>query len=301
MAAQTRHPASPHPTSSANLALQLAGQGRCREALPLLERELPRLTDKDLLYRVAMGEARCAMAEDNTPKAVSALMLLKRRFPDDPEVLFVCVHYFSHLAMRTSQELAVKAPHSIQARRLEAEDYESQGKWDDAAGIYRGILRDDPKAPEVHYRLGQVLLNKAGDTGPTDEARAEFEKELEVNPTNASAEFILGELARRAGKFDEAARHFARAAGMDAEFSEARLALGVSLAAAGKYAEALKPLEAYVRMEPDDPVGHYQLAMVYARTGNRAGAEHELALQKEAAAKRQALPNNGGTQQRVVR
>src|ERR1035441_5295155 len=84
----------------------------------------------------------------------------------------------------------------------------SRGAWDEAAGTYKAILQQNPSAPRIHYRLGQVLLSKAGETGPVDDARAEFQKELQVDPRNASAEFVLGELARRAGQWDEAAQHF---------------------------------------------------------------------------------------------
>ncbi len=286
LAAQTAKK-GPDPAASAQYALTLAEEGRCKEALPILKRATPRIADKQLLYRAGMGQARCAMAQEDTPAAVEALMLLKREFPNDPEVLFVCVHYFSQLAIRTSQELAAKAPTSFQARRLEAEAFESRGKWDEASGIYQGILEQNPKEPGVHYRLGQILITKAGDSGPADEARAEFEKELAIDPRNSAAEFVLGELSRRAGKWDEAAGHFTRAAQMDAGFSEAYLALGASLASSGKFADAVSPLETYVKMQPEDPGGHYQLAIAYGRTGNREGALRESAAQKAAAAKRQ--------------
>ena len=246
----------------------------------MLEHALPRLADKQLRYNGGMAEARCAMAvgQDNT--AIAALLQLRHDFPGDPEVLFVTVHYFSQLAMRTSQELAAKAPGSPQARRLEAEAFESQGKWDEAAGIYKGILESNPGLPEIHYRLGQVLLSKAGESGPTDEARSEFEKELRVDPHSAASEFVLGELDRRTGHWDDAARHFASASTLDAGFSEAYLALGMSLTSAGKFAEAVAPLEKYVKMEPADPSGHYQLAIAYRRTGNTEGAAREMALQQ---------------------
>jgi tetratricopeptide (TPR) repeat protein len=231
-----------------------------------------------------MAQARCAMALDRKPSAISALLLLKREFPDDPEVLYVTVHYFSELANRTSQELAAKAPTSAQARMLEAEAFESRGAWDEAAGIYKAILEQNSSAPRIHYRLGQVLLSKAGETGPVDEARAEFQKELQVDPRDASAEFILGELARRAGQWDEAAQHFSRASTLDVGFSEAYLAMGISLTSARKFAEAVAPLETYVRMQPEDPSGHYQLAIAYQRTGNKEGAARENALRDQAAA-----------------
>jgi len=273
----------PDPAVSVKRAISLVEEGRCQEALPVLEHALPRLTDKQLRYNGGMAEARCAMALDRDSVVIDAIQHLRREFPDDPEVLYVTVHYFGELAMKTSQELAAKAPTSPQARRLEAENFESQGKFDEAAGIYKGILAQNANAPGIHYRLGQLLLSKAGDSGPTDEARAEFEKELQVDPHSASSEFVLGELARRAGHWDEAAQHFSRAARLDVGFAEAYIALGMSLTSAGKFTEAIPPLEAYVKMVPADPTGHYQLAIAYRRTGNADGAAREMALQKQTA------------------
>ncbi len=266
-------------------AIAVAQTGECRQALPSIVGTMPRVRDKQLRYRAAMAEARCAMALDRQDTAVEALLQLRHEFPGDPEVLYIATHYFSELAERSSQQLTAQSPASVQARRLQAEAFESQGKWDEAAGIYRSILEGNPQAPGLHYRLGQVLLSKAGSSGSVDAAKIEFQKELQIDPTNASTEFVLGELARRAGEWDAAAQHFSRAAKLDVGFSEAYLALGMSLAAAGNYKDAVPPLESYVKMQPADPAGHYQLAIAYARTGNTGGATHEIALQKETAAR----------------
>jgi tetratricopeptide (TPR) repeat protein len=285
-------PRAADPSASAQQAIALTESGRCQEALPILKRVLPQLTEKQARYRAAMAETRCAMALDQSDTAIQTLLLLKREFPGDPEVLYISIHYFSQIAQRTSQELAATAPNSSQAQRLEAEAFESQGKWDEAAGIYRGILKNNPSLDGIHYRLGQVLLSKAGDTGPVDEAKTEFEKELQVDPHNAASEFVLGELARRAGKWDEAAQHFGRASHLDVGFAEAYLAQGMSMAAAGKFAEALTPLKEYVRLVPADPAGHYQLSIAYARTGNQAAAAQEMELQKQAAAQARRSPGH---------
>ncbi len=269
-------------SGAAQRGITLVESGRCKEALPLLKRSIPHLNDKQLKYSAGMAEARCAMAVDQQNTAVEALLDLKREFPGDPEVLYVTTHYFSQLAMRASQELAAKAPSSYQAQRLEAEALESQGKWDQVIGIYKGILKQNPRVPGIHYRLGQALLSKAGESGQIDEAKAEFQKELQIDPHNAAAEFVLGELARRAGQWTEAAQHFSSATKLDVGFSEAYLALGMSLAAAGKYADAVPPLRSYVEMQPADAAGHYQLAIAYARIGNKDAAARELALQKQA-------------------
>lgn len=287
LARAAQHPSAPSSSDAGEKAISLVETGQCQQALPSLKRLLPQTAAKSLRYRMQMAEARCAMALDQENTVLEALLQLKREFPGDPEVLYITTHYFSELAMRTSQELAAKAPTSYQARRLEAEAYESQGKWDEAVGIYRGILRQDPNLPGIHYRLGQALLSRAGDTGPVDEAKAEFKRELELDPNNAAAEFVLGELARRAGQWEEAVQHFSRATKLDVSFTEAYLALGMSLAAEGKFAEAISPLQMYVKAEPNDPAGHYQMAIAYSRTGNKAAAETEMSLQKQLVARGQ--------------
>lgn len=293
-AAQTAKKPSAAPLASARQAIKLVETGRCKEAVPILRRDLPRVTDKDLRYHSAMALTRCAMGLNDDQDAADSLLLLKREFPADPEVLYIAAHYFSEMGMRAAQDLAAKAPASYQAHKLQAEALESQGKNEEAAAIYNKILTNAPKTPGIHYRLGQILLAKAGATGSTGDAKVEFEKELQVDPTNAASEFILGELARRAGQWDEAILHFTRAASLDVGFAEAYLALGMTLNASDKFADAVKPLEHYVALEPGDPAGHYQLAMSYARTGNKAGSTAQLALQAKAANAAQATDTTQG-------
>ena len=97
---------------------------------------------------------------------------------------------------------------------------------------------------------------------------------------------MLGEIARQTGQWEEAIVHFSRASQLDQGFVEAYLALGMSLNSAGKYSNAVSPLEVYVKAQPGDPAGHYQLATAYARTGHKAEAERQMALQREMTANR---------------
>ena len=274
---------------SAAQAIMLAQKGRCREALPLLKKWTLQTTDKQLRYQTVMMTARCAMSLDQTEVAVRALLQLNREFPRDPDVLYTTTHFYSELASRASHELATTAPNSPQAQQLEAEAFESQGNWDKATGQYRQILQQAPQTPGIHYRLGRIDLSK---TPPeTDDAKKEFEQELKIDPANASAEFMLGETARQAGQWDDAIAHFSRASQLDESFAEAYLALGMSLNSAGKFSDAVMPLRKYVKSQPGDPAGHYQLGTAYARTGRKAQAEHEMTLQREAAAKNPEQPH----------
>ncbi len=248
-----------------------------------MKRLAPHLADKQLKYRAMMSTARCAMSLDQTETAVGALLVLNREFPHDPDVLFTSTHVYSELASRAAQDLAATAPTSHQAEQLEAEAFESQANWNRAIAEYKKILEQDAKVSGIHYRLGRIYL--AQSPADAESAKTEFAEELKINPDDASAEFMLGELARQAGQWDEAIGHFSRASKLDEGFQEAYLALGMSLNSAGKFSDAIAPLQSYVKMQRGDPAGHYQLATAYARTGRKSEAEREMILQREAAAK----------------
>jgi len=249
----------------------------------VLEKSTPSLQDKELRYRTLMATARCAMALEQTDTAVRALLELNRDFPHDPDVLYTTTHFYSELASRAAQELAATAPTSVQAEQLEAEAFESHEDWDKAVAEYRKILQQHPQQHGIHYRLGRILLSK---TPPeVESAKSELEAELKVDPGSAAAEFMLGETARQAGQWDEAIARFSKASKLDEGFEEAYLALGMSLNSASKFADAVAPLERYVKMQPADPAGHYQLATAYARTGRKQEAQREMQLQRDTAAK----------------
>lgn len=264
--------------------IKLVEAGQCSQALPLIEHSLPRVKQKLLRYQAEMAAVRCGMAVGDEQIAADNLFRMERENPHDPEILYWEAHLFSEMASNAARTLETTDPSSYQAQELLAENLASQGKQDQAAAIYQNILKKHPHMAGIHYDLGQILLDKAGASGSTAAAQQQFEAELAVNPNNASAEFILGELARRKSDFAVAAKYFSRAAQLDPGFSEAYLALGMSLAGEGKFADAKAPLEHYVKLQPNDPAGHYQLAIADARTGDQAGARRQMALQAQAAA-----------------
>jgi tetratricopeptide (TPR) repeat protein len=268
-------------TTSIDHAIDLVAKGHCQEALKILRRSAARISDKQLKYPAEMATVRCAMSLNETETAVEALLVLNREFPNDPQVLYITTHYYSELATRAAQKMASFAPTSYQAHQLEAEALESHDKWDAAANEYRGILEQNPKLPGIHYRLARIALSRPQTPETAQEGKKELEEELQVDPTNASAMFFLGELARQAGQWDEAIARFSKAAELDPSFAEAFLALGMSLNSAQRFSEAVAPLETYVKMVPEDPAGHYQLSIAYARTGRKQDAVREMTIQQE--------------------
>jgi len=280
---QTKNAPSAGPTALERAAT-LAESGHCAEALPLLKKSLRQASEKDLEKRAGLDGLHCAMTHNAPYESLIFLDVLNRDFPRDPEVLYASTHAFSDLSLLTSQQLAREAPFSYQVHLLNAEALEIQGKWDEAATEYRKILDLNPLLPGIHARLGRALISKPQ---PTPEiiaqAKKNFEDELEIDPRNANAEYVLGELARDSNDLSSATRHYTRATNLDTSFAEAYLGLGMSLVASKRFPEAIPPLEKYEKLAPDSPTGHFQLALAYAGAGRKDDANREAALQRESA------------------
>jgi tetratricopeptide (TPR) repeat protein len=280
---QTKNAASASP-AALERAATLAESGHCTEALPLLKKSLRQASDKDLEKRAGLDGLHCAMTHNAPYESLIFLDVLSRDFPRDPEVLYASTHAFSDLSLLTSQQLAREAPFSYQVHLLNAEALEIQGKWDEAATEYRKILDLNPLLPGIHARLGRALISKPQ---PTPEiiaqAKKNFEDELEIDPRNANAEYVLGELARDANDLSSATHHYTRATNLDTGFAEAYLGLGMSLVSSKRFPEAIPPLEKYEKLAPDSPTGHFQLALAYAGAGRKDDANREAALQRESA------------------
>jgi tetratricopeptide (TPR) repeat protein len=263
------------------LGASLAEGGQCKDALPYLEKDYPRVSEPQLKRVLGTDAVRCNMVLNRPDSAVDFIRLLSRDFTDDPEVLYLSSQLYSELSTRASQRLLTAAPGSPQAHQLNAEVLEMQEKPNEAAEEYRKVLALNPRAPGIHYRVGRLLL--AGPRGPTtlDDARREFGEELTIDPNNAAAEYELGEMARQARQWDQAIEHFTRAVRLEPEFTEALIGLGKSLVSAGRAQEAVAPLQDAVRLEPQNPNAHYQLSFAYRRLGREPEAQKELAAYKE--------------------
>jgi tetratricopeptide (TPR) repeat protein len=279
-------PAAAASAGGAEHAAALAESGHCAEALPSLTRTAQHLTDRELQKRVGLDGVRCATLLQQQDSLLDMLRVLNQHFPHDPEVLYVTVHAYSDLSSRAAQELAQTAPDSIPGLEMDAEANEVQGKWDQAEKDYRKILDENPRYPGVHFRLGRLLLSKPNPAPDfQDQAKKELQQELEIDPSNAGAEYVLGELARETQDLPEAIRHFTKATQLNPTFADAYLGLGMSLLAQKSYAEAVAPLQAAVKLQPENPAAHYGLATAYARTGRKEEADREFALQQQAAAR----------------
>jgi predicted Zn-dependent protease len=69
------------------------------------------------------------------------------------------------------------------------------------------------------------------------------------------------------------------------------------LNSAKRFSDAIPPLEAYEKMAPDSPTGHYQLALAYAGAGRKEDANREAQLQRQSSEALEAVKRKAATAQ----
>jgi Flp pilus assembly protein TadD len=121
--------------------------------------------------------------------------------------------------------------------------------------------------------LGTVLRQQ----GLTADARAEFRAAIEYRPDSAEAYLSLGQLLKQAGDANGAAAAFEQAEALnqrkaDAQASTFAVGVGREKLKAGDVAGAIERFREAVRVAPDNPQAHYQLALALERTGAREQA-----------------------------
>ena len=278
-AQQARNSTPPHSVLSPGKAIALAEQGHCRESLSPLKQAMTGQAAAETRKQAGVLGVRCSLAVDDRDSAIDFIHQLNRQFKQDPDVLFVIVHAYSDLSTRTAQELGRTAPQSMAAHKLNAEALEVQGKWEAAQFEYETMIKQEPNARGIHFLLGRLLLSRP-DAGSdaTERAKQELLKEIQIDPNNAGAIYILGELDRRDQKWDEAISRYTQALKVDPNLAEAYLGYGYCLVNTKKYEDAIPPLRTAERLMPMNPEVHNQLGRALERTGHKEEAQKEFAL-----------------------
>lgn len=144
----------------------------------------------------------------------------------------------------------------------------------------------DPKLPLVHYLLGELDLYHS----KVPEAIAEFEKELQLNPGNASAYYKLADAYSRVQKFDEAEKLLQRSIWLDATSTGPYILMGKVLEKKGETELAVRSLERALAMDPNNPIPHHLLGQAYRDMGRSEDAERELKIAGQLEERQSAKP-----------
>jgi superkiller protein 3 len=256
------------------LALTRAATGECDAAVPELAKGAAAGPNRRL---AGLALAQCHIAAKRFGEAGAAVAQLEKDFPGDADVLYVSAEYHMKAWNDAIYRLYQKAPSSYRVDELSAEVFETQGRYPEAVAEYRKAIEKNPKALDLHYRLGRALLLGSHDQAALDQARKEFEAELALNPSDAAAEYQMGQALTAEQRKSDAAPHFERAAELRPDFAEALIAVAKLRSDAKKYAEAIALLERAVNLQPRNETARYNLMVAYRNAGRTADAQREKA------------------------
>ena len=260
------------------LALSRAATGACDAAAGDLQQQFNGNPDPILRRLAGVALVQCALAGNRLPDAWPVLDQLQKNFPDDADVLYETAKVHMKAWNDVVFQIYRKTPASFRVNQLSGEIFEIQGRYQDAAAEYRKAIQKNPAALNLHYRLGRALLLQSHEPANLREARKEFEAELALNPSDAVAEYQVGQILQTEQSPDTAAAHFEKAVSLNPDFGEALVALAKTKSDARKYGEAIALLERAVKLQPASESAHYGLMMAYRNAGRMDDAQREKAL-----------------------
>ena len=141
----------------------------------------------------------------------------------------------------------------------------------------RKAIALDPKLPLGHFLLGEFYLYKSD----LENAKAEFEQEIKINPAYAGSYDRLGDTYTRVGKYDEAERLLQRAILLDANATGPYILMGKVQVRKADYVQAAMYLERAIKMDPNNYMSHHLLGEAYRGMGKSDAAERELKLAEQ--------------------
>jgi tetratricopeptide (TPR) repeat protein len=125
-----------------------------------------------------------------------------------------------------------------------------------------------PDQPAVRYTAGLTLFR----SGRYDEARQEFERAVQMQPTFEDATRLLGRVLMRQGKVDEGKEQFRRALAIRPNSVSLHSDMGFALYTAQRYGEALTAFEETIALAPNSAVALSQAGAASQMLGDNRRA-----------------------------
>jgi cytochrome c-type biogenesis protein CcmH/NrfG len=142
-----------------------------------------------------------------------------------------------------------------------------------AEHAFQELFQRFPASPNAHFLYGYLLFP----TDP-DAALAEFQRELQISPSNADADVMTAWAFLIKNAAAEALPYARKAAEQEPAVPSAQLVLGKSLLETGELNGGMEHLEKALQLEPSNLETHLALAKAYSKSGRREDARRERIL-----------------------
>lgn len=240
-----------------------------------LRAAFPGLQDANIKQQVGNALISQYSRTGDLQDAVAVTGAMLKDDPTNVNLLYTQYRLASDISDQTILTLALVAPHSAQMHQLMAHELYRHDDTTAALANFRRAIQIDPALPGVHFELAEFLYNSSD---PTLQAQAEGEYKLALaeDPSNATAETRLGDIAAQRGDTTEAQARYARALQLNPNDDDAMVDDAKLLLATGQQPQAEQLLKKAIEIDPTDYIAHYRLSTVYRQQGNVDAAKQEM-------------------------
>ena len=174
------------------------------------------------------------------------------------------------------REILAELPHDFDATHLLGVIALQQGQLDAAQRLIHTALGIDPHSPAAMQNLGTCYMR----AGQFDSALQWFELVQRLQPDSTTANINLGTVLHNMGRHGDAIPALRSAYDADPGAFAVCMLLGASLASTGEPAEAVNMFESAIRSDPENAEGWENLALALNQSGRHeeAGEAAEKAL-----------------------
>ncbi len=130
-----------------------------------------------------------------------------------------------------------------------------QGKLDQAIANYQQALKIEPNNALAYNQMGEIYVQQ----GKLDAAIAACQNAIKIQPNLAAAYKNLGNALQAGGKIDEAIRSYSKAVEIDPQFAEAYANLGSMLGMQGQMEKAIAYFQKALEIKPNIAAVHWNL------------------------------------------
>lgn len=128
----------------------------------------------------------------------------------------------------------------------------------------------NPADASAHYNLGLIHQSR----GELDEAKARFERALEIDPEEIDAAYQLGRIARQQKRYGDAIQNFEHVVTRNPAHSQHEVwrEVAATYIAAEQFEDARTALDQFLEHRPSDPEGLYLMGRAHAGLGHKREA-----------------------------
>jgi tetratricopeptide (TPR) repeat protein len=191
--------------------------------------------------------------------------------PSQPATVEGLLGDLNSLIQRAAEEALRQAnPYVLAVYRRQTQQYEQ------SIELARVIIRDPDQGPVQRSAAYNLLGNVNNDQRNWKEAKANYQKAIELNPSNVKAYNNWGNVLGIEGRFEEAIAKHQMATRLDPKDPQSYVGWGAALAEKEKFDDAIAKFREALKLDPSYSVAQLSLGMAVLGKGKLEDAIIEL-------------------------